>query len=148
MVLWTWMAMKCAQEAGRQTCRFSGIWCSNIVVGQELFDAQRSMVLLYFSVVHRLTGYHPNPGPIFGGTKRQHFAIRTAVNGPLSPQTNPQEVHNCGASELLLTRPDRAFPCWGRGEVWHVFGDTVFFCSRSQISRVLFSGIRLRVAMD
>ena len=79
------------------------------------------------SVVHRLTGYHPNPGPIFGGTKRQPFAIRTAVNGPLSPQTNPQEVHNCGASELLLTRPDRAFPCWDRGEVWHVFGDTVFF---------------------
>ena len=77
------------------------------------------------SVVERPTGYHPSPGPIFGGTKRQHFAIRTAVNGPLSPQTNPQEVHNCGASELLLTRPGRAFSCWDRG-VWHVFGDTVF----------------------
>ena len=38
--------MKCAQEAGRQTCRFSGIWCSNIVVDPALFDARRSMVLL------------------------------------------------------------------------------------------------------
>ena len=50
MVLWTWTAKNCAQEiqeAGRQTCRFSGIWSFNIVVDLGLFDAQRSIYFFF-----------------------------------------------------------------------------------------------------
>ena len=98
-------------------------------------------------VVDRLTGYHPNAGPIFGGTKRQHFAIRTAVNGPLSPQINPQEVRNCGASELLLTSRTGPSLAGTGGYGMSLVMQFLFGCGRSPISRVFF-GMRPRVAMD
>ena len=74
-------------------------------------------------VVDRLTGYHPNRPADLWGNKKATFCHQNCCEWPIVT-SNPQEVHNRGASELL-TRPDRAFPCRDRG-VWHVFGDAVF----------------------
>ena len=70
------------QEAGRQTCRFSGIWSFKIVVDlglfdaqifdAQIFDAQRS-IYFFFSGrpsdwIDRLTGYQIGQ-PIWGNKK-------------------------------------------------------------------------------
>ena len=86
-------------------------------------------------------------GRSLGEQKGNIFAIRTAVNGPLSPQINPQEVRNCGASELLLTSRTGPSLAGTGGYGMSLVMQFLFGCGRSPISRVLF-GIRLRVAMD
>ena len=101
------------------------------------------------SVVERPTGYHPSPGPIFGGTKRQHFAIRNCCEWPIVTSNKPAgsaqlwcfrtSSHKAGPGLLLLGTG---------GYGMSLVIQFLFGCGRSPISRVLFGGIRLRVAVD
>ena len=128
MVLWTWTAKNCAQEiqeAGRQTCRFSGIWSFNIVVDLGLFDAQRS---IYFFFSGRPPDWIPSKcWADLWGNKKATFCHQNCCEWPIVTSNKP-----AGSAQLRCFRTSShkagpGLPLLGPGEVWHVFGDTVFF---------------------
>ena len=126
MVLWTWTEKNCAQEiqeAGRQTCRFSGIWSFNIVVDLGLFDAQRS---IYFFFSGRPPDWIPSKcWADLWGNKKATFCHQNCCEWPIVTSNKPAGSAQLRCFRTSSHKPDRAFPCRDRG-VWHVFGDAVF----------------------
>ena len=101
------------------------------------------------SVVERPTGYHPNPGPAdLWGNKMATFCHQNCCEWPIVASNKP-----AGSAQLRCFRTSShkagpGLPLLGPGRSMGFLWWYIFFGGRSQISRVLLGGIRLRVAMD